>query len=299
MHDELLDVKINFNEDALGALNFALAFIMFGIALNLKRSDFKALFQSPKAAIVGLFSQYVMMPALTVLLIWIINPSPYLALGMVLVAACPGGNVSNFFSHLSKGNVALSVGLSMLSTLAAFALTPLIFGFWGSILPVTAHLLKTVDIGFLKLVKIILLIMVIPVLAGMGFSSKWPVLTEKIKKPISVISFIILIGIIAGGLLANTEIFRQHYHRVVYLVFAHNGIALLFAFILGIATGIGRAATKTITIETGIQNTGLGLVLVFNFFDGNGAMAIIAAWWGIWHIISGFIISQIFKKYYC
>lgn len=299
MHEELVNLKINFNEDALGALNFALAFIMFGIALNLKKSDFQALFRSPKAAIVGLASQYLMLPALTVLLIYIIQPSPYLALGMILVAACPGGNVSNFFSHQAKGNVALSVALSMVSTLGAFVLTPLLFGFWGSMLPETEALLKTVDISFLKLVKIILIILVLPMILGMAFNKKWPELTEKLKKPISIISFLILIGIIAGGLLANTEIFKTYYHRVVYLVFAHNGIALFAAFILGVITGVGRASTKTITIETGIQNSGLGLVLVFNFFDGNGAMAIITAWWGIWHIISGFTLSQVFRKYYC
>ncbi|MFY0673084.1 MAG: bile acid:sodium symporter family protein [Bacteroidia bacterium] len=299
MHDELVNLRINFNEDALGALNFALAFIMFGIALNLKKSDFKALFKSPKAAIIGLISQYLMLPALTVLLIAIVKPSPYLALGMLLVAACPGGNVSNFFSHRAKGNVALSVALSMVSTLGAFLFTPLLFGFWGSILPETHELLKAVDISFLKLVKIILTILIVPLLLGMAFSKKYPILTEKLKSPISIISFLILIGIIVGGLLANTEIFKQHYQRVVYLVFAHNGAALLFAFILGILTGLGRASTKTITIETGIQNSGLGLVLVFNFFDGNGAMAIITAWWGIWHIISGFALSQIFRKYYC
>jgi BASS family bile acid:Na+ symporter len=272
---------------------------MFGIALNLKKSDFQALFRSPKAAIVGLASQYLMLPALTVLLIYIIQPSPYLALGMILVAACPGGNVSNFFSHQAKGNVALSVALSMVSTLGAFVLTPLLFGFWGSMLPETEALLKTVDISFLKLVKIILIILVLPMILGMAFNKKWPELTEKLKKPISIISFLILIGIIAGGLLANTEIFKTYYHRVVYLVFAHNGIALFAAFILGVITGVGRASTKTITIETGIQNSGLGLVLVFNFFDGNGAMAIITAWWGIWHIISGFTLSQVFRKYYC
>jgi len=299
MHDELVNLRINFSEDALAALNFALAFIMFGIALNLRKSDFKALFQSQTAAIVGLLSQYLMLPALTVLLIYILKPSPYLSLGMILIAACPGGNVSNFFSHQAKGNVALSVALSMVSTLGAFLFTPLLFGFWGSILPETQVLLKTVDISFLKLVKIILTILVIPVIIGMAFYKKWPLLTEKLRKPISIISFLILIGIILGGLLANTEIFKEYYHRVVYLVFAHNGLALIIAFLLGVVTGIGKASTKTVTIETGIQNSGLGLVLVFNFFDANGAMAIITAWWGIWHIISGFTLSQVFRKYYC
>ncbi|MBI1185363.1 bile acid:sodium symporter family protein [bacterium] len=279
-------------------LNLALAVIMFGIALSLKRSDFRAVVSYPKAALAGLFSQYLLLPAITVLLIIWLQPIPSLALGMVLIAACPGGNVSNFFTYLAKGNVALSVGLSMVSTLAAFVVTPLQLKLWSSLLPQTQALYASVHIDFWQLVKIVMTIMVLPLIAGMFVSKQWPAVAQKIKKPIKVASFVLLLIIIAAGLAANTDVFSKYYQHVVYLVFLHNGLALFLGFLLGLATGIGRAATKTISIETGIQNTGLGLVLVFNFFDGNGAMAIIAAWYGIWHIISGFLVSLLFKQFY-
>ena len=279
-------------------LNFALGFIMLGIALDLKRSDFAKLLQYPKASVVGLLSQYLALPILTFILVYTLRPHPSLALGMILVAACPGGNISNFFTYLSKGNVSLSVSLSMVSTLAAVLLTPLQLQFWGGLLPETRSILTSVNLNFLDTLKVVSIIMLIPIGLGMWISWKHPKLSERIKKPIKIGSFIILLGIIVGGLASNWQLFIDYYDRVVFLVFAHNGLALLAGFALGILSGVGRAATKTITIETAIQNSGLGLVLIFNFFEGNGGMAIITAWWGIWHILSGFTVSQLFKRYY-
>lgn len=298
MQDELAGISIKFNAEALGMLNFALGFIMLGIALDLKRSDFVKLLQNPKASITGLLSQYIALPVLTFLLVLVFRPAPSLALGMILVAACPGGNVSNFFTLLAKGNVSLSVSLSMISTLAAVLLTPLQLQFWGSLLPETRAILTSVNLNLLDTLKVVSTIMLIPIALGMWISWKYPKVSERIRKPIKIGSFVILLGIIVGGLASNWKLFIDYYDRVVFLVFAHNGIALLAGFALGVLSGIGRAATKTITIETAIQNSGLGLVLIFNFFEGNGGMAIITAWWGIWHILSGFTVSQLFKRYY-
>lgn len=298
MQDELAGISIKFNAEALGMLNFALGFIMLGIALDLKRSDFVKLLQNPKASITGLLSQYIALPVLTFLLVLVFRPAPSLALGMILVAACPGGNVSNFFTLLAKGNVSLSVSLSMISTLAAVLLTPLQLQFWGSLLPETRAILTSVNLNLLDTLKVVSTIMLIPIALGMWISWKYPKVSERIRKPIKIGSFVILLGIIVGGLASNWKLFIDYYDRVVFLVFAHNGIALLAGFALGVLSGVGRAATKTITIETAIQNSGLGLVLIFNFFEGNGGMAIITAWWGIWHILSGFTVSQLFKRYY-
>ena len=297
MHD-LESIKINFNQDALRWLNVALAFIMFGIALSIKQSDFQEITKKPRAAIVGLTSQYLLLPSLTFLLVWWLAPHPAIGLGMILVAACPGGNISNFFTFLAEGNVALSVALSAVSTLFAFVATPLLIEFWGSLIPQTHNILKSVSLNFFDLFKVVTTILVIPLILGMLFTKLRPQWSKKIQRPIKAISFLILLAIIIGGLSANLDLFKSYYQEVIYLVFAHNGLALLLAFTLGIASGVNRASVKTITIETGIQNSGLGLVLIFNFFNGNGAMAVITAWWGIWHIVSGFTVSQIFKRFY-
>lgn len=297
MFDELNEVRIKFSPLALDILNLALAFIMFGVSLGVKTGDFKAIIQFPKGAVAGLVSQYLALPLVTLGLIAILSPSPYLALGMVLVAACPGGNVSNFFTQLAGGNVALSVALSMVSTFLAFAITPLQIEFWGGILPQTRDLLQEVNIGFWAMFKVIATIMLLPLVLGMGFAKWKPSWVLVIRKPVRILSFAILIAIIVFGLAANLDIFAKHYHRVVYIVFVHNGMALILGLLIGLVTGVGRASVKAVAIETGIQNTGLGLVLIFNFFDGNGAMAVMAAWWGIWHVISGAAISFAFKKW--
>jgi BASS family bile acid:Na+ symporter len=297
MYDELNEVHIKFSHQALDILNIALAFIMFGVSLGIKLVDFKGIWLYPKAAVAGLVSQYLALPLITVGLVALISPSPYLALGMVLVAACPGGNVSNFFTQLAGGNVALSVALSMISTFFAFLLTPLQMSIWGGLLPQTSQLLEEVDIAFWPMFKVIATIMLLPLLLGMGFAHIKPSWARVIRKPVRIASFAILLAIIGFGLSANLDVFAKYYHRVVYIVLVHNGLALISGLVIGIVTGIGSANTKTIAIETGIQNTGLGLILIFNFFEGNGAMAVMAAWWGIWHMISGMAFSFVGRKW--
>ncbi|MBK8656383.1 MAG: bile acid:sodium symporter [Haliscomenobacter sp.] len=120
-------IRINFNAEQLTLLNLCLAFIMFGVALDLQIEYFKKVFRSPRVLAVGLASQLVGLPLLTLGLIYLLRPNPSLAFGMLLVAACPGGNVSNYATHLSKANTALSVAMTTISTLGAVLLTPLVF----------------------------------------------------------------------------------------------------------------------------------------------------------------------------
>lgn len=294
MQPDLTEVRIAFNEDAIFLLNLCLALIMFGIALNLDFKDFKALFRKPRAALTGLSSQYIVLPLLTLFLVFLFQPHPYLALGMFLVAACPGGNVSNYFSFLSKGNVPLSIALSMFSSLAAVLFTPIQFSFWPQFYPETAGLLKDVQIDFFKMAGIVLFIMGIPLIAGILFRRFFQTITQRIKKPIQWLSFVILIAFVTAALYSNFDVFKAHYHRVILIVFVHNGLALLISFFYARILKNDFEIQKTVSIETAIQNTGLGLVLIFSFFNGNGAMAILAAWWGIWHLFSGFLVSQLF-----
>ena len=126
-------IKINFSTDALWMLNIALAIIMFGVSLDIKIEDFKRLLNNPKIVLVGVVSQFILLPLLTYLAIKIIQPHPSFALGMMMVAACPGGNVSNFFSKMAKGNAALSVSLTAFATLICIFMTPFNLHLWGSL----------------------------------------------------------------------------------------------------------------------------------------------------------------------
>lgn len=264
---------------------------MFGVALDIKPSDFKNLITNPQATLLGIFSQFVLLPGLTFGLILLINPYPSIALGMIMVAACPGGNISNFMTNLSGGNAALSVSLTAFATVAAIFMTPVNLQFWGSLYQPTQQILETVRIDPVQIFKTIALILGVPLLLGMWWRQYRPAIAQKMSKWLKPISILIFLGFIAAAFAVNFEIFLETIHLVVVIVFIHNGIALGSGYLLARSFSLPKADRKTLTIETGIQNSGLGLLLIFTFFDGLGGMALVAAWWGLWHIVSGLTLS--------
>jgi BASS family bile acid:Na+ symporter len=285
------DIKINFDTSGLWVLNIAIAIIMFGVSLGITIDDFKRLFKNPKIVFVGVLSQFFLLPAATFLAILVIEPHPSFALGMMMIAACPGGNVSNFFSKMAGGNAALSVSLTAFATLICIFMTPFNLQFWGSLYPPTEAILKTVELNPYELFKLVSLILGIPLIAGMTvrhYHEKMAAKIEKILKPASMVVFIILIFIAFSQ---NLDIFTSYIHLVLFLVIFHN----IFAFVIGYYTakgfGLNKEDTKAISMETGIQNGGLGLLLIFGFFEGLGGMALLAAFWGIWDIFSGMALA--------
>lgn len=268
---------------------------MFGIALGIDVADFKKVSTNVKSTVVGVLSQFLLLPLLTGVFIMIVKPHPSLALGMILVAACPGGNISNFISSISNANVALSVTLTGIATLLTPFLTPLNFELWASIIPETKEYLKLFELSFYDIFKTVLLLLIIPLIAGMYFRKRFTVFTKKIEKPIRILSVVILIGFIAVAMIKNIDTFIGHLGVVFGLVLAHNAIAILSGYSLATLSRIPNEDRRTVSIETGIQNSGLGLIIIFTFFDGNGGMAIVAAWWGVWHIISGLSLAYFFR----
>ena len=290
------DIKINFDTEGLWILNIAIAIIMFGVALGITIDDFKLLLKNPKTLFVGVLSQFILLPAFTFLAILFIEPHPSFALGMMMIAACPGGNVSNFFSKMAGGNAALSVSLTAFATLICVFMTPLNLQFWGSLYGPTNEILKTVSLNPLDLFKLVSLILGIPLIAGMlikHYHTEMASKIEKLLKPISMAVFIVLIFVAFSQ---NLAVFVNHIHNVLLLVIFHN----IFAFILGYFTaksfGLNKQDCKTISMETGIQNGGLGLLLIFGFFDGLGGMALLAAFWGIWDVFSGMALATFWGR---
>ncbi len=269
---------------------------MFGVSLDLRWQDIARAFKSPKPTLLGLFSQLVLLPALTFLLVWVWEPLPGLALGMFLVAACPGGTISNFMSSLAKADLGLSVSLTAISTILCVIFTPLNFEFWSGLYPQTEELLTTVELNPVELFQTVFLFLIIPVLAGMVFGANLPNATNRIKKPIKWISMGIFILFVIAAFLKNKDNFIQHAHLVAVLVVLHNATAFLTGYFTGRVGRIGEAASRSLCIETGIQNSGLGLVICFNFFPEIGEMALLCASWGIWHIISGLTLASIWGK---
>ena len=296
MLDELDNSVLNFDQGSLIILNITLAIIMFGVALELRVADFKYILKDPKAFWLGIVSQFLVLPFLTWLLVLAINPPPSVALGMFLVAACPGGNVSNFLSHLSKGNTALSVSLTAFSTGGSIFFTAFNFALWASFYSPTANMLKSISLSYFEVFQTVALILGIPLILGMLVNSKWPKWSEKATKILKPLSILIFAGFVVIAFLGNYDLFLKFISLIFLWVLAHNFAALAAGYGVAKIGGLGIAETKTLTIETGIQNSGLALVLIFTYFDGLGGMAIIAAWWGIWHIISGFAVTGYFRR---
>lgn len=272
-------------------MNVVLAFVMFGIALEISVGDFKQLWLKPKPVLVGVFSQFLVLPALTFLLVWFIEPYPSIALGMFMVAACPGGNMSNFISHLAGGNTALSVCLTAIATLLAVVMTPLNLQLWGSFYGPTATILQEVEISPWQMVKLVGLLLGVPLFLGMLVNYWKPILAVKMAKVLKVVSLLFFIVLVFLALYNNRVVFLDYIFYVFWIVLLHNLVAFFTGFSLAKVFGLNAANTKSITIETGIQNSGLGLLLIFTFFDGLGGMALVAAFWGIWHIVSGLLLA--------
>jgi len=301
---EIDHITLNFSDNGKMFLNLTIALIMFGVALDINLSDFVSLSKKPKPALVGILSQFLIMPLATFLLAFSLGGviTPTIGLGMILVAACPGGNISNFISSLAKGNVALSVSLTAFSSLGGIILTPLNFTFWGNLYikyysgNASADLVRDLNIDVLDVLQTIVIILGVPLALGLAFKIKLPRITAKILNPIKRFSIFAFLSIIVIIFSSNVDLFVTYIPYIFFIVLAHNALALSLGYGTGKIFGLDKRNNKTLAIETGIQNSGLALALLFNpdIFPQDlaiGGMAFIAAWWGVWHIISGLTMA--------
>lgn len=291
MNESIDAIRLNLGDGGLLVMNISLAVIMFGVALELNTSDFRRIAKDPKPTLIGVFSQFVLLPAMTFLLVLFFEPHPSMALGMFMVAACPGGNISNFFSLLARGNAALSVSLTAIATLLAIVMTPFNFALWASFYEPTNVILRDIHINLWEVFKIIGLILGIPLVLGMSVRHFREKLADRIATWIKGFGILFFSGFVLVAFAMNLDNFLNYVHLVIALVFFHNAFALSGGYGLATLFQLPKQDRKSIAIETGIQNSGLGLLLIFNFFDGLGGMALVAAWWGIWHIITGLAIG--------
>ena len=294
---EIDAVRLNFNPASLVALNLILAFVLFGVALDMKVSDFTGIRSAPRATLIGLLGQFLLLPAVAWALGMLLEPAPSIALGMILVSACPGGNISNFLTHFARGNTALSITISAFSTIGSLFFTPFNLAFWGGLNPATRLLLQVVELSPWDVVVAVVWLLGVPAALGMAVAHRWPRAAARVHKPFKVLSLVVFGLFIVGALAANWAYFMQYVGRVVGVVFLMNGLGLVVGYVSGWLAGLPERDRRATSIEVGIQNSGFGLVLVFNFFDGMGGMAIVAAWWGIWHIVSGLALATWWRRW--
>lgn len=299
-------IEVNLNAGGMNTINIILAFVMYGVALGIKPGIFIDVFKKPKSVILGAVCQLILLPAFTCLLAILLTGwiSPMMGLGMILVAACPGGNISNFMSSLGKANIELSVSLTAISTALAVLMTPLNFWLWGNIYVHTAGVaseVPTLVIPLWEVFKTIFILLGIPLVLGILTSRFLPKVANALKKPLQWLSIVIFVAMVILAFSGNIHAFLQCIKYIFVVVLIHNLLALCLGFTTATIAKLPFRDRRTLTIETGIQNSGLGLALmlgtsIFAGFPPHGGMLVITAWWGIWHIISGLTVATIFNR---
>jgi bile acid:Na+ symporter, BASS family len=289
-------LRIHFEPGSLLVLNIILAILMFGVALDIKVGDFRRLAKNPKGPLLGLGAQFLLLPAATFLVTLVLKPLPSVALGMILIASCPGGNVSNFMTYLARGNTALSVGMTAVASVSAVFLTPLNIALYGSLNPHTRPLLQAIDVEPVQILITVMLILGLPLAVGMFVGHRWPGFAAKVRGGLRIVGGLIFLSFIVIGISKNLDFFTAAILPIFLAVILHNAMALSVGYGFARLMRVDPRDARAITIEVGIQNSGLGLVLIFNFFAGVGGMAIVAAWWGVWHIVAGLSLATFWGR---
>ncbi|EHR52501.1 putative Na+-dependent transporter [Saccharomonospora marina XMU15] len=286
------DIRIAFDSASLTTLKIVLGAILFGIALDTRPADFVAAARRPGTIALGVLAQFLLLPAITFGLTLLLGVRGSVALGMILVACCPPGNVSNILTHRARGDVALSVSMTAVGNVLAIFLMPLNVAFWGGLHPTGQALLTKIELSAADMLAEVGLVIGVPFAVGLTIARLRPGLAKRGARIIGPVSFLALGAVIAVGVANNWGIFLDYIGVVLLAVFLHDALALLTGYGVARFTRLPEASTRAMTFEVGIRNAGLGLLLVFSFFGGLGGMALVAAWWGIWDIIAGLAVAQ-------
>ncbi len=295
------DFRLEMGESSEIGLAIALFIIMLSVALDLRVSHFKEISKSPKPYFAGVIGQLVGLPLVTYLLCLVMNPHPTIALGMLIVACCPGGTVSNLLTMLGRGNTALSVSLTATSSLFAAFMAPLTILFWVSIYGPTATLLQEVGFNPWDFLKTTFFLLAVPLTIGMIAQAKFPKAMSKIHKPMAAIAFSLLLIIIIFALRANWGGFMALGWNVFFLLIGitilHNVLAFGVGLFAGLVSRAKAADLRALIMEIGIQNSGLAIVIILSALEGFGGAAAVIGLWGTWHIVAGLILIAIFRTY--
>jgi len=282
--------------DPVGQTGVALALmlVMFSVALGLRVDDFGFLRDKPLLFIGGVVTQVVILPLVTFLLILAIRPAASIALGMLVVACCPGGAVSNLLTYLSRGNVATSVALTATSSLLAALLTPTSILFWSQAYAPTADLLRSLNVSPMLFVVQTTTLLAVPLVLGMFVAARAPDVAARIRKRTTVLGVSVLVGVIMYGIAYFYDALVPALPLIGAIVVVHNALAFMTGAAAGMLLSGIRATRRALTFEIGIQNSGLALVILLSQLRGLGGAAAIAAVWGVWHLIAGGSIAALY-----
>ncbi|SHG04710.1 bile acid:Na+ symporter, BASS family [Microbulbifer donghaiensis] len=276
---------------ALLVLNAVLAFMMFGVSLGLRPADFAAVLRRPLAPVTGLVAQFLLLPAITCLVTWWLAIDPGLALGMILVSCCPGGTFSNVMTWIGRGNVATSVSMTAVSSLAAVVMTPLNFALYGGLNPYTREMLQEIALPADNMILLVVLVLALPMLAGMVIGARFPQFVQRSERFFRSASLLVFLLFVAVSFSKHWQTAVQIAGSVLLLVVAHNALAFFIGNLSGRLMRLPLVDRRAVTMEVGIQNSGLALAILFTFYPSAGEMLVVAGFWGVWHLVSGLSLA--------
>ena len=276
-------------------VSLALVLVMFSVALGLRVDDFAFLRDKPLLFLGGVVAQVAVLPLVTFLLILTLRPAASIALGMIVVACCPGGAVSNLLTYLSRGNVAASVALTATSSLLAAVFTPVSILAWSQAYEPTAALLRTLEVSPWTFLAQTTFLLALPLVCGMLVAAKAPGAAARIRRRTTVLGVSVLVGVIVYGIAYFFPTLYPALPLLGTVVVVHNAVAFATGAAAGMALSGVSATRRALTFEIGIQNSGLALVILLSQLRGVGGAAAVAAVWGVWHLIAGACIATMFR----
>jgi bile acid:Na+ symporter, BASS family len=277
-------------------LSGVLATMVFAVALELRLADFTRVAQTPRAVGCGLIPQFVLLPGATWLATLVLDLPANIEAAMILVAACPGGSLSNVITHFGRGNTALSVSISAVASVMALVLTPFNFTWMVSTNPATAGWLRELAIDPSAIWWSLLALLALPMSLGLLVAHHWPALTGRIRKPLGTFSLLALLAFIALGLVRERHLLNAQILPQLLIVVLHNAAGLLLGWLCALAFRVSERDARAVTIEGGMQNSGLALGIIAVQFNADLGMVIIASLWGIWHIVSGLTLAVLWRR---
>ncbi|WP_297732916.1 bile acid:sodium symporter [uncultured Maricaulis sp.] len=269
--------------------------MMFSVALTLRLTDFALVRQQPVRVLGGVLAQLIGLPLLTLGLILMLSPPASIALGMLVVASCPGGNISNLLTRAAGGNTAYSVTLTAISSVSAAVMTPVSILVWSRLYPPVDALVEALHVDPMPFFVQTALLLAVPLALGMALNAWKPVLAERMGRVLGPLGLSCIALLVLVGIVQNWPIFLAAGAVIIPIVVLHNSAAFALGWLGGRAMGMEAARRRALTFEVGIQNAGLGLVILLSQFDGVGGAAAIIGTWSIWHLIGGSLLAGLFR----
>lgn len=291
------DITMNLPAGVTLGTKILIAVFLFAVALDVRPSDFRASARRPGVLAAGLLTQFVAIPALSLGLIAVMDLPASVALGLLLVVCLPAGNLSNILTYRARGDLALSVSLTAVSNAAAVVLTPLTFAFWASLSPQVSDKLAEIDLSAREMLVEVGLLIALPFILGVVVARWRPDAARRARRFVEPAVVVLLSLLIAGGLASNASVLVDHVRLLGAAVVGQNALSLLAGLLVALLCRLPTAGRRAMTLEMGIRNTALGLVLALTFFESAGGVAVTVAMWGLWDVITGFTLASWWRRH--